>query len=112
MFEPSDDLIDPRRRLYSREPFCAVCRRPESETHAPPPPADTILNEIGSGAAWQNAGAEAVDLAVEQDVVLVANLGGLDEALVILGMVSSSKSMDAQWTHEGAKRCAMEWVRW
>ena len=57
----------------------------ESETHAPPPPADTILNEIGSGAAWQNAGAEAVDLAVEQDVVLVANLGGLDEAFGDLG---------------------------
>ena len=29
MPEPYDDLIDARRRqLYSRDPFCAVCRRP------------------------------------------------------------------------------------
>ena len=25
---PPADIVDPRRRLYSREPFCAVCRRP------------------------------------------------------------------------------------
>ncbi len=28
MSTPPADLIDPRRRLYSRDPFCAVCRRP------------------------------------------------------------------------------------
>ena len=29
MPEPCNDLIDPRRRrLHSRDPFCAVCRRP------------------------------------------------------------------------------------
>ena len=25
---PPADIIDSRRRLYSRDPFCAVCRRP------------------------------------------------------------------------------------
>ncbi len=28
MPDPGNDLIDRRRRLYSSEPFCAVCRRP------------------------------------------------------------------------------------
>lgn len=28
MPDPGNDLIDRRRRLYSRDPFCAVCRRP------------------------------------------------------------------------------------
>ena len=28
MLDPGNDLIDRRRRLYSSEPFCAVCRRP------------------------------------------------------------------------------------
>ena len=28
MSDPGNDLIDRRRRLYSSEPYCAVCRRP------------------------------------------------------------------------------------
>ena len=28
MPEPCNDIVDPWRQLYSREPFCAVCRRP------------------------------------------------------------------------------------
>ena len=28
MPDPGNDLIDRRRRLYSSEPYCAVCRRP------------------------------------------------------------------------------------
>ena len=48
-------------------------------------PGGALGRLFAGGAAWQNAGAEAVDLAVEQDVVFLANLGALDEAFGDLG---------------------------
>ena len=57
----------------------------EAEAHASEFPADAILDEVRAFAAGQNASAEAGDFAVEDDVILVSNFGGLDKAFGDLG---------------------------
>jgi len=52
----------------------------QAEAHAPELPADPVLNQVGALAARQDAGPEAGHLAVKDDVVLVPDLGRLDQA--------------------------------
>jgi hypothetical protein len=52
----------------------------QAEAHPAKFTADAILDQVGALAAGQHANAEAGDFTVENDVVLLANLGRFDES--------------------------------
>ena len=74
--------------LYAAEHFDGlaaglVCGQDSVHTKADPPiaAANAVLNKIGSAAARQNSCAKARDVAIEDDVVFVFDLGVFNQAL-------------------------------